>query len=163
MSQPTKLDRRPFLLGAGAVALAATAASGVALGQGRSPSGISVPVSGLTSQGTEVFGTFSPANAVVQNGQLFLQGVLRLAGGGATQVLMPAAIGTATTCNVLNLVLGPLSLNLLGLQIDLAQVVLNITANPAGGLLGQLLCALAGGLPLTQIAALLNQILDLFR
>ena len=48
-------------------------------------------------------------------------------------------------------------------MIDLNQIVLNITANPAGGLLGQLLCSLAGGLPLTTIADILNQILDLFR
>ena len=48
-------------------------------------------------------------------------------------------------CNVLNLTLGPLDLNLLGLRVQLNQVVLNITAIPGGGLLGDLLCGLAGG------------------
>ena len=158
-----KLDRRPFLLGAGAVALAATGASTVALAQGRSPTGISLPVNGTTSQGQPVFGTFSPTNAVVQNGALFVEGLLRLAGGGTQRILAPAAIGAAATCNVLNLVLGPLHLNILGLVIDLNQIVLNITASPAGGLLGTLLCSLAGGTTLDQIAAILNQILDLFR
>jgi hypothetical protein len=47
------------------------------------------------------------------------------------------------TCPVLNLVLGPLHLNLLGLVVDLNQVHLIITAEPAGGVLGSLFCGLA--------------------
>ncbi|MCV7289998.1 hypothetical protein H7J87_32205 [Mycolicibacterium wolinskyi] len=78
---------------------------------------------------------------------------------------MPALIQQAT-CEVLTLVLGPLDLNLLGLMVHLDQVVLEITADPSGGLLGQLLCSLAGGLPappnpLQPIIDLLNQILGL--
>jgi hypothetical protein len=48
-------------------------------------------------------------------------------------------------CTVLDLVLGPLDLNLLGLMIHLDRVRLTITADPNGGLLGSLLCSLAGG------------------
>ena len=71
---------------------------------------------------------------------------------------------TAASCDILNLVLGPLDLNLLGLTIHLNQVVLDIIAvSGAGNLLGNLLCAVAGlldgGGALSQIAALLNQIL----
>jgi len=44
---------------------------------------------------------------------------------------------------VLNLLLGPLHLNLLGLVVDLSQVHLTITAEPAGGILGNLFCGLA--------------------
>src|SRR3954449_10616152 len=40
-------------------------------------------------------------------------------------------------------VLGPLHLDLLGLVVDLNQVHLTITGNPAGGILGRLLCGLA--------------------
>jgi hypothetical protein len=47
------------------------------------------------------------------------------------------------TCPVLNLVLGPLHLTLLGLVVDLNQVHLTITAEPAGGVLGSLFCGLA--------------------
>jgi hypothetical protein len=47
------------------------------------------------------------------------------------------------TCPVLNLVLGPLHLNLLGLVVDLNQVHLIITAEPTGGVLGSLFCGLA--------------------
>jgi len=51
--------------------------------------------------------------------------------------------------------------DLLGLEVHLDQVHLVINANPTGGLLGQLLCSLAGGLngPLDTIIGLLNQIL----
>jgi hypothetical protein len=71
---------------------------------------------------------------------------------------------TAASCDILNLVLGPLDLNVLGLEVHLNQVVLDIVAvTGAGNLLGNLLCAVAGlldgGGPLGQIAALLNQIL----
>jgi len=51
----------------------------------------------------------------------------------------------AGTCRVLDLVLGPLHLDLLGLVVDLNQVNLDITAVPGpGNLLGNLLCAVAG-------------------
>lgn len=71
------------------------------------------------------------------------------------------------SCEVLNLVLGPLNLNLLGLVVDLNQVVLNITAVPgAGNLLGNLLCAVTnllngsgGGGALPAVSNLLNQVL----
>jgi hypothetical protein len=80
-------------------------------------------------------------------------------------VAMPAAVAQAS-CEILDLVLGPLDLNLLGLQVHLDTVHLNITAVPgAGNLLGNLLCAVAGlldgGGPLSAITALLNQILSI--
>jgi hypothetical protein len=50
---------------------------------------------------------------------------------------------TGPTCPVLNLVLGPLHLDLLGLVVDLNQVHLTITAEPTGGILGSLFCGLA--------------------
>ena len=72
----------------------------------------------------------------------------------------------AASCDILNLVLGPLDLNLLGLEVHLDQVVLDIVAaSGAGNLLGNLLCAVAGlldgGALLGQIAGLLNQILGI--
>jgi hypothetical protein len=76
------------------------------------------------------------------------------------------------TCEILTLTLGPLDLNLLGLRVQLNQVVLNITAEQGpGNLLGNLLCAVAGLLDppttgggglsglLQSIVALLNEIL----
>jgi hypothetical protein len=54
-----------------------------------------------------------------------------------------AAQVPAGSCSILDLVLGPLHLNLLGLVVDLNRVHLTITANPAGGILGRLLCGVA--------------------
>jgi hypothetical protein len=48
-------------------------------------------------------------------------------------------------CPVLDLTLGPLDLNLLGLMVRLDTVHLVITADSEGGILGSLLCSLAGG------------------
>jgi hypothetical protein len=89
--------------------------------------------------------------------------------GGSGSGVSAAAVSAQATCDILNLVLGPLHLDLLGLVIDLNQVVLNITAQSgAGNLLGNLLCAVAGLLDgpqttqvLNQIAGLLNQILGI--
>jgi hypothetical protein len=50
-----------------------------------------------------------------------------------------------TTCTILDLELGPLDLNLLGLMIHLDRLRLTITAVRGGGILGDLLCGLAGG------------------
>jgi|tagenome__1003787_1003787.scaffolds.fasta_scaffold20845494_1 hypothetical protein len=66
------------------------------------------------------------------------KGTAHVAGARTTQQ-------ASRICNVLNLTLGPLHLALLGLIIDLDKVVLNITADSNGGLLGSLLCGLAGG------------------
>jgi hypothetical protein len=77
-----------------------------------------------------------------------------------------AAVIQQVECGILHLELGPLDLDLLGLVVHLDRVVLDITAVPgAGNLLGNLLCAIvnllnSGGL-LSQIADLLNQLLDL--
>jgi hypothetical protein len=72
----------------------------------------------------------------------------------------------APACDILHLVLGPLDLNLLGLRVQLNQVLLDITAEPGpGNLLGNLLCAIVGlldpGGNLPGVPALLQQIADL--
>ena len=64
------------------------------------------------------------------------------------------------TCQILDLILGPLHLDLLGLVIDLYgrtkrdPVRVTITGEPGHGLLGDLLCSLAGGGNITSLAQL---------
>jgi hypothetical protein len=75
----------------------------------------------------------------------------------------------AASCDVLNLALGPIDLNLLGLRVELddcrnGPVTVDITATPDGGLLGDLLCSLgdAPGNNLNRRAlAILRSIADL--
>jgi hypothetical protein len=61
------------------------------------------------------------------------------------------AAQAAPSCRVLNLILGPLDLNLLGLVVELygpnrqAPITLSITSFPGQGVLGDLFCNLSGG------------------
>jgi hypothetical protein len=63
-----------------------------------------------------------------------------------TAYLSPAVARTAAvnpTCPVLDLVVGPLNLQLLGLVVNLNRVHLTVTATRGGGALGDLFCKLA--------------------
>jgi hypothetical protein len=121
--------------------------------------------------GTGTFtGTATITRFVIQNGKL--AAVVTIAGtlvdslgnvlGTASQTIT-TAITASGSCQILHLSIGPISLSLLGLNVNLSQITLDISAS--GGLLGGLLCAVAnllnsGGL-LTTIVNLLNQILGL--
>jgi hypothetical protein len=123
-------------------------------------------------------GTFEVTRFVVRQGQLFavgtLEGVCTATTAGGTTITqtvdevvrIPINLAQSSgTCEILDLQLGPLHLDLLGLIIDLSQVDLEITAQPGeGNLLGNLLCAVAGLLDNpaatpNALAALLNRIL----
>jgi len=62
-----------------------------------------------------------------------------------------SAAQTTPSCRVLNLILGPLKLNLLGLVVELygenrnSPITLSITSFPGQGVLGDLFCGLSGG------------------
>jgi hypothetical protein len=61
-----------------------------------------------------------------------------------TQRVTSAQAGTpAPACQVLNLIVGPLNLELLGLVVDLNKVKLDITATRGAGKLGDIFCELA--------------------
>ena len=120
-------------------------------------------------------GTFAITGFTVEQGQLIANGVFTgTANGQAITSAASAPVAQQVpggTCEILDLVLGPLHLDLLGLVVDLNQVNLNITAQQgSGNLLGNLLCAVAGLLDnntgggglsglLQGITNLLNQIL----
>ena len=135
--------------------------------------GVTIPVAGTTSKGGKFTGNFSVKQFSVVNNQIVAVGTLT----GTIQNAIGNVIGTVlktisllvnfngASCDILHLELGPLDLNLLGLQVHLDKIVLDIDADPTGGLLGSLLCAVANllnaGGALADIAALLNQILAL--
>jgi hypothetical protein len=154
-----------------------------------------VPVSGSNDSGNKNFdGTYTVGQFVVQDGEIFAEG--RLVGdvtnkhGKVTKsveetVLLPVTVAQLTAmgrqliaqqatpglCDVLFLQLGPITLHLLGLNLIVGgpnntPIIVELTADAAGGLLGQLLCGLAGGIPLdlsqlVQLVQLLNQLFDL--
>ena len=143
-------------------------------------------IRGTTANGRRVTGAFVPLEFSRKNGRLrvrgLIQGVVHNADGstrtfGVMRTLRVRSIGgvpgtagrsrqAQATCDILNLVLGPLDLNLLGLEVHLNRVVLDIIARTgAGNLLGNLLCAVAGLLDggigglLGRLVRLLNRIL----
>ena len=130
---------------------------------------LSVPATASTATGA-LTGTFTPTRALVgPNGSLQMQGLLTLGSTIVGQtVTLPMTIQQAS-CSILDLELGPLHLTLLGLNIDLNRIHLEITATPGAGLLGDLLCSIAGLLSgglnnvLTRLVNLINQVLDIFR
>jgi hypothetical protein len=82
-------------------------------------------------------------NIVAQGGQLVGQGSL-----GNTPFTAPLTLSTSPSgdpdCPILNLHLGPIHLNLLGLRVDTSEICLDITAeHGSGNLLGNLLCSVA--------------------
>jgi hypothetical protein len=131
---------------------------------------VTVPVVGAVVGGGTFNGTATLTRFINQNGQLtvlgVVTGILTNAAGTPTTVVStfaaPVSIAAAT-CSILHLVLGPLNLNLLGLQVDLSQIVLDITGQTGpGNLLGNLLCSIAGLLDSPGgLARLLNQILGI--
>ncbi|WP_458108256.1 ABC transporter substrate-binding protein [Arthrobacter sp. R3-55] len=119
-------------------------------------------------------GSFTPTEFGTSDGALtvtgLLQGTFTSVAGVVTAVnetVTTTVTGAATqaACQILNLDLGPLDLNILGLRVQLNQVQLDITAVPGpGNLLGNLLCAVAGlldGSGLSGLANLLNRLLGL--
>jgi hypothetical protein len=101
----------------------------------------------------------------VQNGQLLANGLI-----GSQAFQTPLTIGaqqTGAACPILDLSLGPIDLNLLGLRVLTSPICLEVTAFEGGGLLGDLLCSvanlLAGGMPLSDVLTQLQQQGDLTR
>ena len=162
--RPTPRARRPWLvllLLAVVTALAAAVAAPVsAHAAPKAKPSITVPVTGSTADGTPVEGTYKITRFAVQKGELVAKGVFTGSIGSDDDTVRkavtipvskaPAAAEDDVTtqqvsCDVLNLLLGPLDLNLLGLRVQLNQVDLDITAEQGpGNLLGNLLCAVAG-------------------
>ncbi len=172
--------------GSSAPAAAAAARTVAQTGQGELRSRIV----GETGNGRQVTGYFVPLKFSRDNGKVFVRGLIHgvvhntdgstrtfdvlrtrrvmTIEGVPAQTRTQAAAALAPACDILNLVLGPLDLDLLGLQVHLDRIVLNIVAQSgAGNLLGNLLCAVAGLLDgglsgvLGRLTNLLNQILGL--
>jgi hypothetical protein len=140
-----------------------------------------IPVHGAAKNGKQFSGTYAIQRYVARGGKAYAVGTLKgkLKGRHVTRynVMMPAtlaapAAGTAkartsqAACTVLNLQLGPIDLNLLGLRVQLfggtnpatpLPVSLLITGVPGNGnLVGNLLCNITGALNQPGILSQLN-------
>jgi len=141
--------------GGGALVAGLDASPAAAARPTRSPLATQIP---CTVAGVATTCTLRVTSLQVVNGALQATGTVT---NGTISVPFTDAVDP--TCPVLSLTLGPLHLDLLGLVVDLNQVVLNITAVPGpGNLLGNLLCAvtnlLNGNPASTALTQLLNQI-----
>jgi hypothetical protein len=132
------------------------------------PTAPQLPVVGTVIGGGSFTGTFTLTRFATENDAVVavgtISGTITNAAGIVTTGLQSVAIPVTNavgTCEILHLDLGPLALDLLGLQVDLSRVILDITAQAgAGNLLGNLLCAVTNLLnDPTGLARLLNQIL----
>lgn len=148
-----------FALGgavAGLSAVSPASAAPVAVAEAPQPSGATLPVAGTLPDGTAFTGQLGSLSTDIVNGVLQLSGTITGTGLPTAGTPFTADIEDLTTagndgpgnragCSILNLDLGPLNLDLLGLVIDLSPISLDITAVPGPGkLLGNLLCAVAG-------------------
>jgi hypothetical protein len=131
---------------------------------------VSIPISQVLPNTDTLAGQLTINEFKVIDGQLTALGTLTarltdaagtLLGTVVTTVAVP--VSGSGSCTILHLTLGPLDLDLLGLQVHLNQVVLDITAQTGpGNLLGNLLCSIAdlfNGGSLSALANLLNQLL----
>lgn len=118
-------------------------------------------VNDLTGTVTGLAASFDRATGLTT-----ITGTFTSAVNGTVSTFTTTLQSASGSCQILHLVLGPLDLNLLGLKVQLNQVVLDITAQSGpGNLLGNLLCAVAhlldGNASGNALANLLNRIFGL--
>jgi hypothetical protein len=103
-------------------------------------------------------------SVAVVNGQLIASGTATAIVKGTTVTspfTAPVTLrlapdqSTATDCPILDLTLGPINLDLLGLVVETSPICLQITAHSGDGLLGNLLCNIGGLLNGTSLADIL--------
>ena len=134
---------------------------------------VDLPVTGTLPDGSTFTGQLSQLAVSVVNGVPMLSGMFNGTGLPAAGSQFATAISSAqATCTVLDLMLQPPNLDLLGLvvNLDAVHLVANAVEGP-GNLLGNLLCALAnsadlggaptpGAVPTQIIAPLLSQMIS---
>jgi hypothetical protein len=135
---------------AAAVAVMAASATAAPPSRGAITAPVSTTQAGNVVQGAINLSSFAvnSAGQLVANGTFTgtltdVNGIVHQVTDAVSNVVVTNQ-ATAGGCQILDLVLGPLDLNLLGLVVHLDTVHLNITAQPGpGNLLGNLLCSVA--------------------
>jgi hypothetical protein len=179
MSQPRTL----LLAAVTALALLLVGGAGTAAAQTR-PLTKSVPMTGTAKNGKKFTGTYTIERFTRSGSQQYAVGTLkgRLKGRRVKRedVRIPVALArpaqgsqippTAGACQILNLTLQPIDLNVLGLRVRTSRIDLRIEGVPgAGQLVGNLLCGILGildpqggaGASPSQLTQVLNALLAL--
>jgi hypothetical protein len=165
-----------------ALLLSVTATAGAATTQDLTKQ---IPMTGTAKNGQKFKGTFTVDRFARRSGKLYAIG--KLTGklnhqAVSRHVRVPAKLTNANgaqsaqipptpgACQILNLTLQPIDLNLLGLRVRTSRIDVRIEGVPgAGNLLGNLLCGITGILdpttlantPLGQLVQILNALLAL--
>jgi hypothetical protein len=141
----------------GLLAMLATTLAFPGVAGAQTNSRVIVPVTGKLSDGGTFKGRIISPDVEYNsaNDRLGISGILAgtaTKANGATEAVrkefttnLRVAQGQQQECDILTLDIGRIFLDLLGLQVDIAPISINVTAVPgAGNLLGNLLCAVAG-------------------
>lgn len=170
-----------------AVSVAAMLAVGAAAASAQAPLALTrtVPITGAAKNGKKLVGTYTISRFTSRAGKLYAVGTLRgtlkhrrvvrrgvrlpVGVTGLRQAQAAQIVPTPNACQILNLVLGPIDLNLLGLRVRTNQInALVEGVRGVGNLLGNLLCGVTGLLdqgvlqgPLSQLSQVLNAVLAL--
>jgi hypothetical protein len=153
-----KLGLVVSMVAIGLAAFAATAAPS------KAATGVVLPVGCTTAAGAPCTVTLTGFQVVDGTLQAVLQAT-DAAGNLLGTVTAPVTGTAGGQCTILDLTVGPINLDLLGLVVQTNTIHLQITAQQGpGNLLGNLLCGLAhaldGGGSLTQISNILNRLLN---
>ena len=144
-----------------AVAVCAVVAAAPATAGAQEPAGLTqvVPVTGKSKSGKQFSGSYTINRFRASGDRVLAVGTLRGRLGDRRVVKrgvrMPATVSKApaaaqlppipNACEILDLVLGPINLDLLGLVVRTNRINVRIDAVPGpGNLLGNLLCAITG-------------------
>jgi hypothetical protein len=176
-------SRTLLLAAVTALALMLVGGAGTAAAQTQ-PLTKTVPMTGTAKNGKKFTGTYTIERFTRRGGQQYAVGTLkgRLKGRRVKRddVRIPVALArpaqgaqippTAGACQILNLTLQPIDLNLLGLRVRTSRIDLRIEGVPgAGQLVGNLLCGILGildpqggsGASPSQLTQVLNALLAL--
>jgi len=149
----------------GTAAPATAAPSAVAPSVAAAPSAVDLPVVGTLPDGTVFTGQLSGLTSTLVNGVPMLSGLITGTGLPAAPTPFTTQImGATAACQILNLNLGPLNLNVIGVIVDLAPINLLVAAVPTN-IVTALVCALLGNavvpVAVAQIVPLLTQVLPI--
>jgi hypothetical protein len=177
-------SRTLLLTAVTALAVMLIGGAGSASAQTATPLTQTAAMTGKAKNGKKFTGTYTIDRFVRRGGRTYAVGTLkgRLKGRRVKRddVRIPVALSRAATtsqipptpnaCQILNLTLQPIDLNLLGLRVRTSRIDLRIEAVPgAGNLLGNLLCGITGildpqgtaGATPSQLTQVLNALLAL--